>query len=86
MVAVIGAECLKNMKLFNEQLFSASYHFVPIKSDFSPDHSVLEHLNLCSSFNLRNQVSHPYKTTGVNIRVWTADGIADNSELHGRKH
>jgi hypothetical protein len=40
-------------------------------------------LNLCSSLNVRNQVSHPYKTTGKIIvlcspisilRFWIADG------------
>jgi hypothetical protein len=57
------------MKLLIIQLFPATYHFVPLRSDFSPDHPGLKHLNLCSSFNLRDQVSHPYKTTGIITRV-----------------
>jgi hypothetical protein len=35
-------------------------------------------LNLCPSFNVKNQVSHPYKSTG--------DEKIKKSELNGGKH
>jgi hypothetical protein len=50
-------------------------------------------LKLCSSLNVRDQVSHPYKTTGKVIVLCTlilcfqiAARKAKDSELHGSKH
>jgi hypothetical protein len=40
----------------------ASCYFIPVRSKYSPQHTVLRYL--CSSLNIRVQVSHPYKTTG----------------------
>jgi hypothetical protein len=54
------------MKLFFMQ-FSTSCHFIP----FGPNilfSTLLNTLSLCSSLNVRVQVSHPYRTTGE-IRV-----------------
>jgi hypothetical protein len=43
----------------------ASHHFIPLRSKYSPEHPVLSNtLNLYSSPSVRDQVSHPHKTTG----------------------
>jgi hypothetical protein len=44
---------------------SSSCHFIPLRSKYSLQQSVLKYLQstLCSSLNVRDQVSHPYKTT-----------------------
>jgi hypothetical protein len=52
------------MKLSIVRFSSNSYHFVPLWSKYSPQHPVLNTLSLCSSFNVRHQVPHPYRTTG----------------------
>jgi hypothetical protein len=44
------------------QFSSASYYFILLRSKYSPQHPVLKTLGLCSSLNVRDQVSHPYKT------------------------
>jgi hypothetical protein len=41
------------------QVFQTSYHFIPLRSKYFPQHPVL-----CFSLNVRDQVSHPYRTTG----------------------
>jgi hypothetical protein len=48
----------------------ASCHFFPLRSEYSPQESVLKTLNLCSSHNVRDQVSHPYKTTGKTLFIY----------------
>jgi hypothetical protein len=49
------------MQLLIMQFSPTSCHFIPLRSKYSPKHPVL---NLCSSLNVRDQFSHPYKTTG----------------------
>jgi hypothetical protein len=40
-------------------------YFILHRSKYSPQHPVLKNtLSLCSSINVRDQVSHPYKITG----------------------
>jgi hypothetical protein len=56
------------MKLIIMQ-FSPTYHFIPLRSKYSPQHPVLT-LSLCSSLNIRDQVSHPYRTTGKIIVLY----------------
>jgi hypothetical protein len=41
-----------------------SCHLISLRSKYSPQHPVFKHPNLCSSLNVRDQVSHPYRTTG----------------------
>jgi hypothetical protein len=42
-----------------------------VLSKYSPQHIILNHPhNLCSSLNVRDQVSHPYRTTGKIIVVF----------------
>jgi hypothetical protein len=43
--------------------FSPRSVFLPFRSKY-PQHSVLKNLSLCSSHKVRDQVSHPYSTTG----------------------
>jgi hypothetical protein len=44
--------------------FSPWSVFLPFRSKYLPQHSVLKTLSLCSSLKVRDQVSHPYSTTG----------------------
>jgi hypothetical protein len=44
--------------------FSPRSIFLPFRSKYLPQHSVLRTLSLCSSLRVRDQVSHPYNTTG----------------------
>jgi hypothetical protein len=46
------------------------WQFLPLRSKYSPQLPVLRH-NLCSSLSVRDQVSHPYKTTGEIIVLYT---------------
>jgi hypothetical protein len=46
------------------QFSRTSCHLIPLRSKYSPQHPVLKHLSLYSSLNVRDQVSHPYRTTG----------------------
>jgi hypothetical protein len=49
------------------QFSPATYYFIPLRSKYSPQHPGSNTLSLCSSLNVRDQVSHPYKTTGTVI-------------------
>jgi hypothetical protein len=42
----------------------------PVTSSLLGPDILLSTLNLCSSFNMRDQVSHPYKTTGTVIVLY----------------
>jgi hypothetical protein len=48
-----------------KQYSPAPRHFIPLMSIYSPHTLFLNTLNLCSFVNVRNQVSHPYKSTGL---------------------
>jgi hypothetical protein len=75
------------------QLPTFSRHLVIIRSKYSSQNPVLKSLSLCSSVNVRDQVSHPYNTT-VRIMVlyiltftfWTAGGMTKDSQPNGTKH
>jgi hypothetical protein len=43
--------------------FSPWSIFLPFRSKYLPQHSVLKTLSLCSSPKVRDQVSHPYSRT-----------------------
>ena len=47
-----------------------SCHIVPFRSKYAPQHPILNTLNLCSSRNVRNQVSHPHKITILYISIF----------------
>jgi hypothetical protein len=58
------------MKFLVMQLPPISCHFNSLRSKYSPQHPVLQHLSLCSSLNVRDQVLHPYRTTGKIIVLY----------------
>jgi len=49
----------------------ASHHFLPLRSNYSPQHPVLKHLNTCSSLTVRDQDSYLYNTTGKIMVLYT---------------
>jgi hypothetical protein len=52
------------MKLIIMQFSLISRHSITLRSKYPPQHPVLKHLGLYSSLNVKDQVSHPYGTTG----------------------
>jgi hypothetical protein len=50
-----------------------SRHLIPLRSKYPPQHPVLKHLQLCFSLNVRDQVSHPYRTA-VQIKKYKTSG------------
>jgi hypothetical protein len=48
--------------------FSPRSIFLPFRSKCLPQHSALKHPRYVVSFTVRNQVSHPYKTSGKIVR------------------
>jgi hypothetical protein len=61
---------VKVMNLPTMQPSPTSCHFISLWSKYSPQHPVLKH-SLCFSYNVRDQVSHPYRTTGKIIVLYT---------------
>jgi hypothetical protein len=51
------------MKLLIMQFSPASYHFIPLRSKYSLQHMFSNTISLYSSLNIRDQISHPYRTT-----------------------
>jgi hypothetical protein len=51
----------QSMKFFIVQLPPFSRHLIPLRSKYSSQNPVLKHPQ---SLSMRDQVSHPYKTTG----------------------
>jgi hypothetical protein len=49
------------------QFSPASYYFIPLGSRYSSQHLSSNTLSLCPSFNVRDEISHPYKTTAKMI-------------------
>jgi hypothetical protein len=47
-----------------------SCYFTPLRSESSPRHSVLKHMESCCYFNVRYHVSHAYKPTGKIIILY----------------
>jgi hypothetical protein len=45
------------------QCSPACHYFIPLGHKYSPQHSMSNTLSLHSSLNIRDQVSHPHKTT-----------------------
>jgi hypothetical protein len=58
------------VKLLIMQYFQPSCHLIPLRSKYSPSNLFSNTLSLCSSLNVREQVSHPYKTTGKIIILY----------------
>jgi hypothetical protein len=55
---------VKIMDVLEKQFSPLSCHFIPFGSDILLSTLLSNILNLCSSLNARDQVWHPYKTTG----------------------
>jgi hypothetical protein len=53
------------------QFSPVSLHFVSLRTKYSPQHSVFKHPHICLSVNVRDQVSHPYRTTGTITVLFT---------------
>jgi hypothetical protein len=49
------------------QFSPASCHVILLQSKFYPNIQFSETLSLCSSFSVRDQISHPYKITHVTV-------------------
>jgi hypothetical protein len=50
------------MKLLIVKFLPFSCYFIPLRSKYAPQNP--ESLSLCFSLNVRDQDSHPYKTSG----------------------
>jgi hypothetical protein len=60
------------MKLLIMQFSPTSCHFSSLRAKYFTQHHVHSRtLSLCSSFNVREQVSHPYKTKGKIIVLYS---------------
>jgi len=57
------------MKLLIMQSSPASRHFLLLRSKCSTQYPVLRHTQTVILLSARDQVSHPYKTTGKNIII-----------------
>jgi len=62
-----------------------SRHFLPLSSEYSPHTLFTNTLNPCPFLSVRDQVSHPYKSTGKIIvlyikifEFWRRDGKTQN--------
>jgi hypothetical protein len=56
------------MKLLIMPCSPTSRYFLPLRSNCSPQHLILKHPpSLYSYLNMRNEPSHPYKTTGETV-------------------
>jgi hypothetical protein len=51
-------------------LFPTSRHFISLPSKYSLQHPVLKHPQSCSSRNVRDKFSHPYKTASKIIVLY----------------
>jgi hypothetical protein len=52
------------MKLLIMQFSRTSIHFISLRSKYSPQYPVLKQPQSLFSLNVRDEVSHPYRTTG----------------------
>jgi hypothetical protein len=60
---------VKVTKLFVMQFSPVSYYFIPLGPCIVLSTPFSNTLSICSSLNVRDQVSHPYKTTGNIIKI-----------------
>jgi hypothetical protein len=73
------------------QFSATSSHLIPLGSKYSPEHPVIKHLQSLLSLNVKDQVSHPYGTTGKtidsNVLIFTLLDIrwGDSSTLQFRR-
>jgi hypothetical protein len=72
------------MKLFIMQFPPISRHF-SFQCKYSPQHLFANTLSLCSSLNVRDQVSHPYRTTGKIIILYILNGMFLDSRREDKR-
>jgi hypothetical protein len=58
------------MQLLIMQFSPTSSHFIPLRPNNLLSTLFSNTLNLCSSLNMRDQIAHPYKTTGKIIVLY----------------
>jgi hypothetical protein len=58
------------LQILVRQVSLHSSHFIPLQSKYSPRHPVLKYPQSCSSLNVRDQVSCPYRITGKIIVLY----------------
>jgi hypothetical protein len=63
-----------------------SRHLILLRSKYPPQHPVLNTLSLCSSLNVRDQVSHPYRTTGSVKYFIELENKMSSTSLIEQKH
>jgi hypothetical protein len=63
-ILIIYGERVQVMKLLIMQLSPASCHFIPLGPNILLGTLFSSTLSLCSSLNVRDQVLHPYRSTG----------------------
>ena len=57
-----------NSTNYDAPQYAVLCHLLPLRPHYNPQHPILQHPSLSSSFNVRDQVLHPHKTTDK-IRV-----------------
>jgi hypothetical protein len=73
------------MKLPTVQLFPFSCNFIPLGSKYSPQHPVLKDPQPVSSLNVRDDVSHTYKTTGRSMVLYILTFMFLDRRLEDRR-
>jgi hypothetical protein len=76
------------------QFSSASYHYIPLRSKYSPKHPVVEYCLVCvlpltqQSFKLiqNNSMVYNYSFVYFNLHVFRQQMKRQDSELHDSKH
>jgi hypothetical protein len=61
---------VQTMQLLIMQLSPTTCHFIPLRPKYSPKHPVFKYPQSMFSLKVRDQVSHPYKTTGKIIVLY----------------
>jgi hypothetical protein len=75
-----------------KQVSLASYHFIPLRCKYSPQHPFFKYLQSLFFPSCQISITHPYKTTDkiivqhIILHFYTADKIIKGSELNDSKH
>jgi hypothetical protein len=75
------------MKLLSINFLETFYFIIHLRFKYIPQQSVIKHSHLGSSFTVRKQVSHPYRTSlYFNSCFYRADEKTKGSGINGTKH
>jgi hypothetical protein len=58
------------MKLLIKRFLLGCWHFISLRSKYSPQHPILKHPQSTFLHYVRDQFSHPYRTTGEIIVLY----------------